>query len=285
MVTVDSELGPWPAPAKLNLFLHVVGQREDGYHLLQTIFQFIDFADELFFTITDDGVISRSYDYGFSEQQDLCLRAAHLLKPFAKSYQGVSIKLYKRLPMGGGLGGGSSDAATVLIALNQLWGLGLSRLQLAEIGLELGADVPVFIMGQAAWAEGIGEQLTPIKLYEPWYLVLIPNVEISTAQVFSNKHLTATPRMKKIRALESTQQSQFGENQLQDIVVDNFPEVAKSLDWLLQFGPARMTGSGACVFMPVADRASGMKILKQRPENSDGFVAKGLNIHPLFDGG
>ena len=285
MVTVDSELGPWPAPAKLNLFLHVVGQREDGYHLLQTIFQFIDFADELFFTITDDGVISRSYDYGFSEQQDLCLRAAHLLKPFAKSYQGVSIKLYKRLPMGGGLGGGSSDAATVLIALNQLWGLGLSRLQLAEIGLELGADVPVFIMGQAAWAEGIGEQLTPIKLYEPWYLVLIPNVEISTAQVFSNKHLTATPRMKKIRALESTQQSQFGENQLQDIVVDNFPEVAKSLDWLLQFGPARMTGSGACVFIPVADKASGMKILKQRPENSDGFVAKGLNIHPLFDGG
>ena len=253
--------------------------------MLQTIFQFIDFADELFFTITDDGVISRSYDYGFSEQQDLCLRAAHLLKPFAKSYQGVSIKLYKRLPMGGGLGGGSSDAATVLIALNQLWGLGLSRLQLAEIGLELGADVPVFIMGQAAWAEGIGEQLTPIKLYEPWYLVLIPNVEISTAQVFSNKHLTATPRMKKIRALESTQQSQFGENQLQDIVVDNFPEVAKSLDWLLQFGPARMTGSGACVFIPVADKASGMKILKQRPENSDGFVAKGLNIHPLFDGG
>ena len=187
--------------------------------------------------------------------------------------------------MGGGLGGGSSDAATVLIALNQLWGLGLSRLQLAEIGLELGADVPVFIMGQAAWAEGIGEQLTPIRLYEPWYLVLIPNVEISTAQIFSNKHLTATPRMKKIRALESTQQSQFGENQLQDIVVDNFPEVAKSLDWLLQFGPARMTGSGACVFIPVADKASGMKILKQRPENSDGFVAKGLNIHPLFDGG
>ena len=285
MVTVDSEVGPWPAPAKLNLFLHVVGQREDGYHLLQTIFQFIDFADELFFTITDDGVISRSYDYAFSEQQDLCLRAAHLIKPFAKPYQGVRINLYKRLPMGGGLGGGSSDAATVLIALNQLWGLGLSRLQLAEIGLELGADVPVFIMGQAAWAEGIGEQLTPIKLYEPWYLVLIPNVEISTAQIFSNKHLTATPRMKKIRALESTQQSQFGENQLQDIVVDNFPEVAKSLDWLLQFGPARMTGSGACVFIPVADKASGMKILKQRPENSDGFVAKGLNIHPLFDGG
>lgn len=278
-----AETRAWPAPAKLNLFLHIVGKREDGYHLLQTIFQFVDFGDELYFTITDDGLVSRAYDFGFGEQQDLCLRAARLLKPLAKQKQGVKIELNKRLPMGGGLGGGSSDAATVLIALNELWGLGLSRAQLSKYGLQLGADVPVFVMGRAAWAEGIGEQLSPIELHEPWYLVLIPDVEISTAQVFSNKHLTATPRMKKIRALESTQQAQFGENQLQNIVVENFPEVASCLEWLLQFGPARMTGSGASIFLPVADKESGMKILAQRPNNTDGFVAKGLNIHPLFD--
>lgn len=275
----------WPAPAKINLFLQVVGKRDDGYHLLQTIFQFLDFGDELSFSITDDGSISRDYDFGFSEQQDLCLRAAHLLKTFAKHSQGVRINLHKRLPMGGGLGGGSSDAATVLIALNELWGLGFSRSKLAEFGLQLGADIPVFVMGQAAWAEGVGEQLSPIELYQPWYLVLIPEIQVSTAQIFSNKHLTATPRMKKIRALESTQQTTFGKNQLQDIVVDLFPEIAEHLDWLLQFGPARMTGSGGCIFLPIADKARGIEILAQRPKNTDGFVAKGLNIHPLFDSG
>ena len=272
----------WPAPAKINLFLHVVGKRADGYHLLQTIFQFLDYGDELLFSLTDDASISRSYDFGFSEEQDLCLRAARILKPFAKPELGVNVDLRKNLPMGGGLGGGSSDAATVLVALNKLWELGFSRKELAKFGLQLGADVPVFVMGQAAWAEGVGEQLSVIELDEPWYLVLIPEIEVSTPQIFSNKHLTPTPRMKKIRALENAQQAQFGENQLQEIVVDQFPEIAKHLEWLLQFGSARMTGSGACLFLPVADKASGLKILEQRPERTTGFVAKGLNTHPLF---
>ena len=273
----------WPAPAKINLFLHVIGKREDGYHLLQTIFQFLDYGDELAFTLTEDGKIGRNYDFGFSEKQDLCLRAAQLLKPYVETHQGVIIDLHKRLPMGGGLGGGSSDAATVLIALNKLWNIGLSRNKLAQLGLQLGADVPVFVEGQAAWAEGVGEQLSPIDLNEPWYLVLIPEIEVSTAQVFANKHLTPTPRMKKIRALENAEHMQFGENQLQQLVAEDFPIIAKHLDWLSQFGPARMTGSGACIFAPVADKASGDRILERLPEATRGFVAKGMNIHPLFE--
>ena len=191
----------WPAPAKINLFLHIVGKRPDGYHELQTVFQFLEYGDDLFFDIRDDGVVVREYDFGFSETNDLCLRAAALLKPLANPKDGVTIKLTKRLPMGGGLGGGSSNAATTLIALNELWRLGLSRNELADIGLKLGADVPVFIIGQAAWAEGVGEVLTPINLAETWYLVLNPQINVSTAQIFSHKHLTQAPQMKKIRAL------------------------------------------------------------------------------------
>lgn len=276
----------WPAPAKINLFLHVLSKREDGYHNLQTVFQFLDYGDDLKFTLRSDGKIVRRYELGFSAEQDLCVRAAKLLQPFATASQGVEIELTKRLPMGGGLGGGSSNAATTLIALNQLWKTGLSREKLASLGLSLGADVPVFVMGQAAWAEGVGEQLTPIKLAEPWYVVLNPQINVSTAQIFSHKHLTPTPQMMKIRALEKGVDliidSTYGENQLEPIVRAEFPEVDALLEWLSQYGKPRMSGSGGSVFMPVASAQEGQLILDNKPLNSVGFVAKGVNIHPLL---
>lgn len=289
--------GPWPAPAKINLFLHVVSKRADGYHNLQTAFQFLSFGDDLFFELNTQGTIDRNYDFGFSEDSDLCLRAAHKLKSFAETQCGVTIGLTKRLPMGGGLGGGSSDAATVLIALNRLWNLGLSKQELAIIGLELGADVPVFIEGRSAWAEGVGERLTPINPPETWYLVLNPNIEVSTAQIFSNKRLTPMPQMKKIRALEKGTSlevsesshlacvidSTFGVNQLEEIVRAEYPEVNDLLEWLSPFGEPRMSGSGGSVFLPVESEQVGLALLQRRPLNSAGFVAKGENFHPLFE--
>jgi len=272
----------WPAPAKINLFLHIVGKRADGYHELQTVFQFLDYADELYFETNVDSVIQRRYHADYGEEVDLCLRAAKLLQPLAAKNAGVAIDMVKRIPQGGGLGGGSSDAATVLIALNHLWKLGLTREKLAEFGLQLGADVPVFVMGRAAWAEGVGERLSPIDLAEPWYVVLNPQINVSTAQVFSNKHLTAAPQMKKIRALEEGVDASFGENQLEPLVCAAYTEVNELLEWLSQFGKPRMSGSGGSVFMPVNDQNEGEKILNQKPENSVGFVARGLNIHPLL---
>lgn len=272
----------WPAPAKINLFLHIVGKRPDGYHNLQTVFQFIDYGDELYFELNNQGRISRRYDLGFSEEVDLCMRAATLLKQYAARGCGVDIDITKRLPMGGGLGGGSSDAATVLIALNFLWNIGLSRQKLAEIGLLLGADVPVFIMGRSAWAEGVGDRLTPLELPETWFLVLNPQISVSTAHIFSNKHLTAAPEMKKIRALEKGIDSSFGENQLEAIVRAEYPQVNSLIEWLNQYGQPRMSGSGGSVFMPVPNQQQGLEILAKRPSYSVGFVAKGLNIHPLL---
>ena len=271
----------WPAPAKINLFLHIIGKRADGYHDLQTVFQFLDYGDELFFNLRDDGLVQRRYDLGFNEQQDLCLRAARLLKEYAAPHCGIDIDLIKRIPIGGGLGGGSSDAATTLIALNRLWELGLSRQKLAELGLKLGADVPVFVMGQAAWAEGVGEQLSPIQLHEPWYLVLNPQINVSTAHIFSHKRLTATPQMMKIRALEKGIDSSFGKNQLEAIVRAEYPEVNALLEWLGQYGNPRMSGSGGSVFMPLNSEKQGLELLLGKPSNSIGFVAKGLNNHPL----
>ena len=272
----------WPAPAKINLFLHIVGRRPDGYHNLQTVFQFIDYGDELFFDLNEVGRISRGYDLGFNEDVDLCLRAAHLLKEHAPSNCGVEINITKRLPMGGGLGGGSSDAATVLIALNSLWKLGFSRKKLAELGLSLGADVPVFVMGRSAWAEGVGEQLTPVELEEKWFLVLNPQISVSTAQIFTNKRLTPTPEMKKIRALEKGIDSNFGENQLEAIVRAEYPQVNSLIEWLGEYGKPRMSGSGGSVFMPVSSQQEGLEIFAKRPSYSVGFVAKGLNNHPLL---
>ena len=273
----------WPAPAKINLFLHIVGKRPDGYHELQTVFQFIDYGDELYFELTKDGRIGRTYDLGFTEDVDLCLRAANLLKAYASPQCGVQISITKRLPMGGGLGGGSSDAATVLIALNHLWKLGLSRYALAELGLSLGADVPVFVMGKSAWAEGVGELLTPIELAENWFIVLNPQISVSTAQIFSNNRLTATPQMKKIRALETGIDSSFGENQLEAIVRAEYPQVNSLIEWLSKYGKPRMSGSGGSVFMPVSSQQKGLAILAKRPSYSVGFVAKGLNNHPLLN--
>jgi 4-diphosphocytidyl-2-C-methyl-D-erythritol kinase len=273
----------WPAPAKINLFLHVVAKRSDGYHDLQTVFQFLDYGDDMFFDVRSDDRIQRTYDFGFCEESDLCLRAARLLKKYAAKNVGVDIGLVKRLPMGGGLGGGSSNAATTLIALNQLWNVHLSREELAELGLSLGADVPVFVMGKAAWAEGVGERLSPIDLLEPWYLVLNPQINVPTGQIFSHKRLTPTPQMMKIRALEKGVDSSFGENQLEAIVRAEYPAVNALLEWLSQYGKPRMCGSGGSVFMPLESKQHGLNLLTSKPLDSIGFVAKGLNNHPLLD--
>ncbi len=280
----SAEQRVWPAPAKINWFLHVVGKRPDGYHELQTVFQFLDYSDEMTFAIREDGIIQRDYDLGFSEDVDLCLRAAKLLKQTrVKDACGVTISLKKRLPMGGGLGGGSSNAATTLIALNHLWGLGLDRQELAALGLKLGADVPVFVFGQSAWAEGIGEQLSAIDLPEHWFLVLNPDVNVSTKQIFCHKQLTARPQMMKIRALENGIDFEFGENQLEPIVRTEYPQVNAIIEWLSQYGKPRMSGSGGSVFMPLQDQQQGVELLEKKPANSIGFVARGLNSHPLLD--
>jgi 4-diphosphocytidyl-2-C-methyl-D-erythritol kinase len=268
----------WPAPAKLNLFLHVLGRRADGYHLLQTVFQFLDFCDTLRFEVTVDPRIRRVADLpGVPEDADLTVRAARLLQQSAGVSRGAIIHLDKRIPAGGGLGGGSSDAATTLLALNELWGAGLSRARLAELALKLGADVPVFIHGHAAWAEGVGEVLTPVDLPEPWYVVLAPPVHVATASVFQDPELTRDTPAITIRDFFAG----HGHNDLEPVVRRVYPEVDRALDWLGRYGRARMTGSGACVFLEVEDEAAGVAVLSQAPAPLTGFVARGMNRHPL----
>jgi len=276
----------WPAPAKLNLFLHVTGRRPDGYHTLQTLFQFLDVADELRFDLTRDGRIVRARELaGVPEERDLCVRAARLLQAESGITQGAVIHLDKRLPLGGGLGGGSSDAATTLLALNELWGCSLTLEALAALGLALGADVPVFVHGHAAWAEGVGEILTPADPPERWVVVLAPPPAVSTAQVFTTfdrEHdLTPYSPAITIRDFYAGQ----GRNDLEPVVRRLYPEVDNALKWLGNYGDARMTGSGACVFLPVLDAAAGQEILAECPAAlADGFVARGRNVHPLFKG-
>jgi 4-diphosphocytidyl-2-C-methyl-D-erythritol kinase len=272
------ELKPFPAPAKLNLFLHVTGRRQDGYHLLQSVFRFVDYADTVWLGVRRDGKVRRLQEIpGVPEAQDLTVRAAKLLQQETGCPLGVDIRLEKRLPMGGGLGGGSSDAATVLLGLNHLWSLGLSRQRLQELALQLGADVPVFVFGQSAFAEGVGERLTPISLPPAWYVVLIPPVSVATAAVFAAPELTRnTPPIKIADFLSGA-----GRNDLQPVVVRKYPEVARHLDWLGRFGEARMTGSGACVFLAVEDEAAARAITKELPRDMQGFVARGLDRHPL----
>jgi 4-diphosphocytidyl-2-C-methyl-D-erythritol kinase len=269
----------FPAPAKLNLFLHVVGRRADGYHLLQSVFRLIDRCDTVHLTLRDDGRVVREGDLpGVAADDDLTVRAARLLQSHAPAGAGVNIRLDKRLPMGGGLGGGSSDAATVLLALNRLWQIDLPRASLQALALKLGADVPVFIFGRTAFAEGVGEILRPVDAEPAWYVVLTPPVQVPTAVIFAAPELTRNTPALKIAPFSAG----AGHNDLQPVVMQRYPEVARHLAWLQQFGEARMTGSGACVFASFGDEATAQGVLGQLPEGMQGFVAQGLDRHPLF---
>lgn len=274
----------YPAPAKLNLFLHVVGRRADGYHELQTVFRFLDYGDELEITPRADGQIVLVEPLpGVAPERDLCWRAARLLQAQMGGGLGADIRLIKRLPMGGGLGGGSSDAATVLMALNRIWGLGLSRKALQGLGLQLGADVPVFIHGQTVFAEGVGEIFQPLVLPPATYVVLIPAVAVPTQAVFSHPELTRdTARLTITPLTEGAWQDSRTRNDLEPLVTRLYPEVAAALDWLGQFGAARMTGSGACCFAAFAYREDAERVFASRPPGMHGFVADGLDQHPLF---
>ncbi len=270
----------YPAPAKLNLFLHVVGRRPDGYHLLQSVFRFIDYGDSLRFNVRDDGQIIRSTELtGVDPDQDLVVRAARLLREHTGTPLGVEIIVEKHLPMGGGLGGGSSDAATVLLALNRLWNLNLPRADLQSLGLKLGADVPVFIYGESAFAEGVGECLQPVHLPPAWYVVLVPPVSVSTAEIFAAPELTRNTTSIKIPLLLTADLH----NDLQAVVCGRYPKVAEYLDWLGRYGSARMTGSGACVFAEFDSEDEASSVLAHKPAGWRGFVAQGLDRHPLRD--
>ncbi|MDO8293829.1 MAG: 4-(cytidine 5'-diphospho)-2-C-methyl-D-erythritol kinase [Gallionella sp.] len=275
-----------PAPAKLNLFLHVVGRRPDGYHLLQTLFRFIDLHDTLHFTLRKDGAVRRTNDIeGVVEEQDLCVRAARLLQSETGCALGVDIAVEKHIPIGGGLGGGSSDAATTLIALNRLWSLGLPRARLMQLGLRLGADVPVFVFGENAFAEGVGEELQAYPLPEAWYVVLFPPVQVPTAQIFAHPELTRDTVSITMRALLERQlrDGQQLHNDLQPVVCNLYPEVARCLAWLNSFGKAMMTGSGACVFAEFTDHGQAEAVLARLPQDMRGVIAQGLTRHPLHD--
>ncbi len=269
----------FPAPAKLNLFLHVTGRRADGYHTLQTVFRFVDYCDEVGFRLReDDAVHCLTPIAGIAEGQDLTLRAARLLQSASGCRLGVDIDIDKRLPVGSGLGGGSSDAATTLIVLNELWDLGLSRSRLQQLALQLGADVPVFIFGRSAFAEGVGERLQAIELGPAWYLVLVPQVTVSTAEIFAARELTRNTKAIKIAAFSVRQ----GHNDLQSVACERFPEIAHHLNWLGKFGKATMTGSGACVFSAFDSEPAARSVLAQLPADMKGFVARGLDRHPLY---
>jgi len=280
--TIPSGLVKWPAPAKLNLFLHITARRDDGYHELQTIFQLLDVGDELAFEITAEPDIERVTDVpGVPAESDLVVRAAALLQAHTGVNTGARIHIDKHLPMGGGLGGGSSDAATTLVALNQLWGCGLGVDALAALGKSLGADVPVFVRGETAWAEGIGEKLTAIALPQQWFVVLRPDVEISTPALFASPELTRDcPRIKIRDFLASG-----GENVFEPLVRKQYPEVDKAMKWLDKFSPSCLTGTGSCIFSAVADKAQAARILAQLPAGLTGFAARGVNRSPLLEMG
>ena len=285
--------GPdYPAPAKLNLFLHVVGRRSDGYHLLQSVFTLIDLADTIRLRVRDDGLIERVSDLpGVPAEEDLVVRAARLLQEASGTPKGADIEVEKRIPMGGGLGGGSSDAATVLIALDRLWGTGFGPEALAEIGVALGADVPFFIYGRAAWAEGIGERLRDVDLPPRWYLVLVPPVAVPTAEIFAAPELTRNTETLKIEDFSARLAlGQFDglRNDLQPVVAHRYPEVQRHLAWLSEHGEARMTGSGSCVFAGFEQREAAQSLLNRLERDRSrmdrpmqGFVAQGLAVHPL----
>lgn len=274
-----------PAPAKLNLFLHVTGQRADGYHLLESAFQLLDRCDLLHFSVRADADIIRTNDLaGVPAENDLVVRAARLLQQQTSSKLGAEITLEKKLPMGGGLGGGSSDAATTLIALNSLWNTGLSRQQLMDLGLQLGADVPFFLFGQNAFAQGIGEQLTPLTTPECWYVVIEPGVTVPTQAIFSSKALTRNSPSITVSDFQSYPDGVW-KNDLQDVAVQLFPEILVALRWLSSYGNAKMTGSGSCVFCACSNENAAIEILNNVPHQLAGkwivWKAKTLKEHPL----
>lgn len=274
-----------PAPAKLNLFLHVTGRRADGYHLLQSVFQLIDLCDTLHFDLRDDGAILRTTEIaGVPADSDLCVRAARLLQATASgrgsAARGVDIAIDKRLPMGGGIGGGSSDAATTLIALNHLWQTGLSRDELMQLGLQLGADVPFFLLGQNAFVEGIGEQLTPIATPPAWFVLVHPGVLVPTPDIFQSAELTRNSKVVTMSDF-SKRLPVFGKNDLQAVAARAFPPVADALQWLSDHGDARMTGSGACVFAAFPSENDADAVLRQVPPRWRSWKARALDRHPL----
>lgn len=268
------------APAKLNLFLHITGRRADGYHNLQTLFQLLDYGDTLYFTPNTANRITLQPEIpGVSFEQNLVIKAVRALEPFKPANAGVDIQLEKRLPMGGGIGGGSSDAATTLVALNHLWGCSLSKEQLQAIGLTLGADVPVFINAQTAWAEGVGEQLSPVKTPAKWFLVVQPDCHVSTAEIFSHKDLTRDTSAIKVAAFLE----RGGKNDCEALVKTLYPPVNEALTWLQKFDRnAKMTGTGACVFASFASAEEAQQVQAQLPEYLPGFVAQGVNQSPLY---
>ncbi|NCF29306.1 MAG: 4-(cytidine 5'-diphospho)-2-C-methyl-D-erythritol kinase [Gammaproteobacteria bacterium] len=277
----------WPAPAKLNLFLHVLRRRDDGYHDLQTVFQFIDLEDRISLYVRPDGRVRRTSAHAqVDEDADLVVRAAHLLKQETGTSLGADISVDKRIPLGAGLGGGSSDAATTLLGLNKVWNLGLGSDDLAALGLRLGADVPVFVQGLAAWAEGVGERLQPVELETPWYLVINPGCSVSTQSVFSHPALTRDSAALRIRdflppgggqVLSLRALLDSARNDCEAVVRALYPEVDEALRWLSRCGDARMTGTGASVFAPFAERAQAQQWLQSLPDAWSGFVARGMN--------
>lgn len=270
----------FPAPGKLNLMLRVVGRRADGYHLLQTVLRLIDYGDALRLRVREDGVISRVNEIdGIPAAADLAVRAALLLRRETGTRLGADITIEKRLPLGGGLGGGSSDAATVLLALNHLWETGLPRSRLLALGLELGADVPFFVQGENALAEGIGERLQPLALPPAWYLVLTPPVAVPTARIFAHPELKRDSKPIKMQRFSVERAG----NDLEPVVCREYPAVAKHLEWLRQAAPAWVTGSGACVFAAFDTEGGAREVWARAPAGMRGFIARGLARHPLHD--
>ncbi len=268
----------WLAPAKLNLFLHITNRRPDGYHELQTIFQFLDYCDELDFSLRDDGEIHCQTDINLTYEDNLIVKAAKLLQQHSQTFQGANIRLRKKIPMGGGLGGGSSNAATTLLALNKLWQLNVSQAILQQLGVQLGADIPIFIYGKSAWAEGIGEKLQSVNPPEDWFLVIHPNCHVSTGEIFSDKLLTrdkAPIRMHDFLAGHCS-------NVCEPVVCRLYPEVKIAMNWLNQFNLAKMTGTGACIFTQCKTQRQAQQILEKLPQKWQGFVAQGKNSSPAL---
>ena len=268
----------WPAPAKLNLFLHVTGRRADGYHELQTLFQLIDLCDTITLSVREDGRIERTAGPAYiPAEDDLAIRAARALKDATGTRLGASLTVRKRIPLCGGLGGGSSDAATTLLALNELWDCGLGLAELSALALPLGADVPVFVQGSSAWAEGIGERLTPVSLPDRWYLIIYPGVGVSTRKVFQSPELTRNSPLITIRAFFES----GGRNDCEAAVRALSPEVAEALEWLSRFAPARLTGTGSCVFSAFPSAAEAERLAARVPDRWQSFVARGLDTSPV----